>query len=91
MYLMQNWFNLSDAAMEDTIYDSCAMRSFMHPDFYKEQIPDATTLLKSRHLEKAGRILHGGTIVDTAIINAPEFNKEQGRQTRSRNASDKRG
>ena len=37
MYLMQNWFNLSDAAIEDTIYDSYAMRSFMHIDFYKEQ------------------------------------------------------
>lgn len=50
MYLMQNWFNLSDAEMEDTIYDSYAMRSFMHIDFYKEQVPDATTLLKFRHL-----------------------------------------
>lgn len=37
MYLMQNWFNLSDAAIEDTIYDSYAMRSFMHIDFYKER------------------------------------------------------
>ena len=89
MYLMQNWFNLSDAAMEDTIYDSYAMRSFMHLDFYKEQVSDATTLLKFRHLleehhigeqifadvssrlEKAGLIMHGGTIVDATIINAP--------------------
>ena len=50
MYLMQNWFNLSDAAIEDAIYDSYAMRSFMNIDFYKEQVPDATTLLKFRHL-----------------------------------------
>ena len=50
MYLMQNWFNLSDAAIEDTIYDSYAMRSFMHIDFYKEQVPGATILLKFRHL-----------------------------------------
>lgn len=73
----------------DTIYDSYAMRSFMHLDFYKEQVPDATTLLKFRHLleehhigeqifadvssslEKAGLIMHGGTIVDATIINAP--------------------
>ena len=27
MYLMQNWFNLSDAAIEDAIYDSYAMRN----------------------------------------------------------------
>ena len=50
MYLMQNWFNLSDAAIEDAIYDSYAMRSFMHIDFFTEQVPDSTTLLKFRHL-----------------------------------------
>lgn len=95
MYLMQSWFNLSDAAMEDTIYDSYAMRSFMHLDFYKEQVPDATTLLKFRHLleehhigeqifadvssrlEKAGLIMHGGTIVDATIINAPSSTKNK--------------
>lgn len=50
MYLMQNWFNLSDAGVEDAIYDSYAMRSFMHLDFHTEQAPDATTLLHFRHL-----------------------------------------
>lgn len=50
MYLLQNWFNLSDAAIEDSIYDSYAMRSFMRIDFACEQAPDATTLLKFRHL-----------------------------------------
>ena len=29
MYLLQNWFHLSAAAVEDTIYDSYAMRKFM--------------------------------------------------------------
>ena len=50
MYLMQNWFNLSDAGIEDAIYDSYALRSFMHLDFLTEQVPDATTLLHFRHL-----------------------------------------
>lgn len=50
MYLMQIWFSLSDEGMEDAIYDSYAMRSFLHIDFMKEQVPDATTLLKFRHL-----------------------------------------
>lgn len=50
MYLMQNWFNLSDAGIEDEIYDSYAMRTFMHIDFLTEQVPDATTLLHFRHL-----------------------------------------
>lgn len=50
MYLMQNWFSLSDDGIEDTIYDSYAMRSFMKINFLSEQVPDATTLLKFRHL-----------------------------------------
>ena len=56
MYLMQNWFNLSDAAIEDAIYDSYAMRSFMHINFLEEQVPDATTLLKFRHLLEEHKI-----------------------------------
>ena len=30
MYLLQTWYNLSDEALEDAIYDSYAMRKFMH-------------------------------------------------------------
>ena len=50
MYLLQNWFNLSDEGIEDAIYDSYAFRKFMGIDFNEEQVPDATTLLKFRHL-----------------------------------------
>lgn len=50
MYLMQRWFDLSDEGIEDAIYDSYAMRKFMHLDFLNEQVPDSTTLLKFRHL-----------------------------------------
>lgn len=50
MYLMQSWFNLSDEGMEEAIYDSYAMRSFLGINFIDEQVPDATTLLKFRHL-----------------------------------------
>jgi IS5 family transposase len=50
MYLLQIWFNLSDEMTEDSIYDSYAMRRFMRLDFFEEQVPDATTLLKFRHL-----------------------------------------
>ena len=50
MYLMQTRFNLSDEGTEDAIYDSYAMRSFLGINFMTEQVPDATTLLKFRHL-----------------------------------------
>ena len=50
MYLLQDWFNLSDKGIEDAIYDSYCMRKFMGLDFMTESVPDATTLLKYRHL-----------------------------------------
>lgn len=55
VYFMQNWFNLSDVGIEDAIYDSYTMRSFMHLDFFTEQVPDATTLLYFRHLIEEDR------------------------------------
>ena len=56
MYLMQVWFNLSDEGIEDSIYDSYAMRTFMHIDFNEQQVPDATTLLKFRHMLEKNKI-----------------------------------
>lgn len=53
MYLLQIWFNLSDPATEDSIYDSYAMRKFTGIDFLKESVPDETTLCKFRHLLEA--------------------------------------
>ncbi len=50
MYLLQNWFNLSDEGVEDAIYDSYSFRCFMGINFLEEQAPDATTLCKFRKL-----------------------------------------
>lgn len=59
MYLLQIWFNLSDPATEDAIYDSYAMRKFTGIDFMTESVPDETTLCKFRHLLEANG-LNGG-------------------------------
>lgn len=56
MYLMQIWLNLSDEWIEDSIYDSYAMHTFMRIDFNEQQVPGATTLLKFRHMLKKNRI-----------------------------------
>lgn len=53
MYLLQIWFNLSDPATEDAIYDSYAVRKFMGIEFMTESVPDETTLCKFRHLLEA--------------------------------------
>jgi IS5 family transposase len=48
MYFLQQWYSLSDEGLEDAIYDSQAMREFVGIDLSREQVPDATTLLKFR-------------------------------------------
>ena len=50
MYLLQIWFNLSDEAIEDAIYDIYAFQRFLGINFLEEDAPDATTLLKFRRL-----------------------------------------
>jgi transposase, IS5 family len=50
MYFLQQWYTLSDEGLEDTLYDSQAMREFVGIDLAREQVPDATTLLKFRRL-----------------------------------------
>jgi IS5 family transposase len=50
IYFLQQWYALGDEALEDTLYDSQAMRTFAGVDLSVEAVPDATTLLKFRHL-----------------------------------------
>lgn len=54
VYFLSQWYGLADEALEDAIYDSQAMRNFVGIDLSRESVPDATTVLKFRHLlEKA--------------------------------------
>jgi IS5 family transposase len=50
IHLLQHWFNLADAACEEALYDSTALRGFAGIDLGREPVPDATTILKFRHL-----------------------------------------
>jgi transposase, IS5 family len=50
VYLLQHWFNLSDPALEEALYDSLAMRRFAGIDLGREAAPDETTVCKFRHL-----------------------------------------
>lgn len=55
IYFMQQWFNLSDPAAEDSIYDSESMRRFANIELVDDVVPDETTILRFRHiLEKNG-------------------------------------
>jgi len=50
IYFLQQWFNLSDPAVEETLYDSGVMRQFVGIDLGHEPVPDETTACKFRHL-----------------------------------------
>src|SRR5262249_10999900 len=50
IYFLQQWFNLSDPAVEEALYDSAAMRDFVGIDLGREPVPDETTVCRFRHL-----------------------------------------
>ena len=50
IHLLQHWFNLSDPAAEEALYDSQALRLFVGIDLGREPVPDETTICKFRHL-----------------------------------------
>ena len=50
IYFMQQWYGLSDPAMEDALYDIESMRRFADIDLGSDEIPDETTILHFRHL-----------------------------------------
>ena len=50
IYFLQHWFNLSDPAAEEALYDSPALRRFAGVDLGCAAAPDETTILNFRHL-----------------------------------------
>jgi IS5 family transposase len=56
IYFLQQWFNLSDPAVEEALYDSPLMREFVGIDLGREAVPDETTVCKFRHLLEERKI-----------------------------------
>lgn len=93
IHCMQLFYNLSDPAMEDMLYEVESMRRFAGISI--DTVPDETTILNFRHLleqhglgkklfrkinkhlEKQGLSFKEGTIVDATIISAPTSTKNQ--------------
>lgn len=50
IHFMQQWFALSDPAMEEALYDSTSMRQFSGLSLTRHSLPDETTILNFRHL-----------------------------------------
>ena len=66
IYFLQQWFNLSDPAMEDALYDIESLRRFAGIELGQDEVPDETTILNFRHLLER----HGLTKKMFAKINA---------------------
>jgi IS5 family transposase len=56
IHLLQQWFNLSDPAMEEMLIDSESMRRFAGINLMDDPVPDETTILKFRHLLEKHRL-----------------------------------
>ena len=66
MYFLQQWFNLSDPAVEEALYDSAVMRQFVGIDLGREPVPDETTVCKFRHLLEEHGL--GGEMLETVNL-----------------------
>jgi transposase, IS5 family len=50
IHCLQHWFNLSDPAMEEALYDTPMFREFARLDMGEDHLPDESTILRFRHL-----------------------------------------
>jgi len=50
VHYMQQWFGLSDPAMEEALHDMPLLREFAKLDGVLDRLPDETTILRFRHL-----------------------------------------
>ena len=66
VYFLQQWFNLSDPAVEEALYDSVVMRDFVGIDLGREPVPDETTVCKFRHLLEEHGL--GGEMLETVNL-----------------------
>jgi IS5 family transposase len=53
IHFMQQWFTLSDPAMEEALHDMPLFREFAGLGGWSDRLPDETTILRFRHLLEA--------------------------------------
>jgi IS5 family transposase len=56
IHCLQLWFDLSDPAVEEALYDSRGMRAFVGIDLGREPVPDETRVMRFRHLLEAHQL-----------------------------------
>src|ERR1700733_12104384 len=78
IYFLQQWFNLSDPAAEDAIYDSDAMRQFVGVEFGDDAFPDESTILRFRHLLERHQLTEAMFEAVRALLDAKGLLMRQG-------------
>jgi IS5 family transposase len=66
IHLLQQWYSLSDPAMEEGLLEVPTMRRFAGIELIRDRIPDETTILTFRHLLEKHKL--GEQIFETVII-----------------------
>jgi IS5 family transposase len=56
IHFMQQWFNLSDPAMEEALHDVPLFRDFAGLGGWADRLPDESTILRFRHLLEAKKL-----------------------------------
>lgn len=93
MYFLQIWFSISDEGLEDSIYDMDSFRKFLGVDLdsipdatvlcnFRKIVNDnklggKMLSLVNSMIEKNGLIMHGGTIMDATIHEAPKSTRNE--------------
>ena len=57
IHFLQQWFSLSDPAMEEALYDTPMFREFAGLDIGEDHLPDESTILRLRHLLVAHKLV----------------------------------
>jgi IS5 family transposase len=70
IHLLQQWYSLSDPAMEEALIEVPTMRRFVGIDLISDSIPDETTILSLRHLLEKHEL--GEQIFDTVKAHLSE-------------------
>jgi len=78
IYFLQQWYGLADEALEDALYDSQALRLFAGIDLGTEPVPDATTLLRFRHLLEEHKLTEGIFGVVKALLEERQLLMKEG-------------
>ncbi len=60
IYLLQQWYQLSDPRAEEALYDSHSMRAFAGLELGRDAIPDKTTILNFRRLLERHELTKAG-------------------------------